>query len=255
VEGLLVVGGFVAVALIFVASRRLNKGKEGDVTRIAKKERPAPKTPWMGAFEAYGLAYERIKQNYLPLVLIMGLYVVLTIVNGLIQGKGPMDPGYKSFPDLIFLISILGLIRYSIAIADNKRASIRELLRFSFRKYFTILAATLLSLLIILPSMLLIVPIIWTFAWFSFSSYIIVEKNSGPVKSLKESMKLVEHHIGKVWGLVGVSFGIGLIIGATMLIPYLGSLASTLLIAASIWSSCATAILYRWLQKEASGDK
>jgi uncharacterized membrane protein len=205
---------------------------------------------WPGAFEAYSTAFHRIKDNPKPLVLFGGVFAVVAIVNGLMQpGLSYSDTNYASYEDLAYLVFLLALTLYSLALADGKKLSIVEFMKFDAFKYFSLVATALLLLLVFFGSLLLlVVPIIWTVGWFLVATYAVVDKRLAPIAALKESKRISKDYKGKVWGIFGV--GILISIGASFLgfIPLIGGLSTAL---ASVWTTVAGAILFRWLQKNA----
>jgi uncharacterized membrane protein len=156
---------------------------------VSDTQNEAQKNIWQGAFRAYGTAFDRIKANPEPAFLIVGTYATLAILSGILQGGKPYaDSTYANIEDLAYLVFILALVTYSLALADDKKVSIREVMRFSLRKYVWILLAVVLYGLIIGASLLLlIIPAIWTIAWFYFQVYAVVDKNLGPIKALKKA--------------------------------------------------------------------
>jgi hypothetical protein len=209
----------------------------------------SPVHVWEGAFTAFGKAFDRIKQNPEPALFFLGLYAVLSILSGIFNNAEPyLSSDYVNYGDLLYLVFLLAIPTYSLALADGKQISIREFMRFSLKKYVSVFAATLLFVLIAGVSLLLlIIPAIWTIAWFFFCTYAAVDKNMGPVAALKESKRLAANHKGKVWGLIGVSILVSIAASLIAILPYVGAVAAA---AASLWASAAGALLYRWFQHQ-----
>jgi hypothetical protein len=211
--------------------------------------KPGTGKAWQGAFNAYGTAFEGIKQNPKPVLLFVGLYTLLTILGMPTQdGKQYLDPGYNNLADILFLIFLVAFPTYGLAVADKKQLSLREIVRPSFAKFMSVLVASILSGLIVGVSLLLlIIPAIWTIAWLSLYSFAAVDKNMGPVAALKESKRLASEHKAKVWGIIGVGVLMSIGAGIISVIPFVGAAA---IAAVSVWVYVAAAILYRWLQKQ-----
>lgn len=208
---------------------------------------------WEGAFNAYGTAFKKLKENPEPALLFIGVYAVLAILSALMQGgQSYMDPDYNSIEDLAYLVFAIPLIGYGLSLADGKKITLGTFMQFKFRHLVFLIVATILYALIVGVSLLLLlIPAIWTIAWFYLASYPIVDKNMGPIAALKESKRLAKEHKGKVWGIIGVSILLAIPVGILSQIPYIGSVSNA---AAGVWAITAAAILYRWLQQHVTTD-
>lgn len=217
-------------------------------TEAKKTSRQAIPKSWEGAFAAFGKAFDRIKQNPEPALFFLGLYAAITVLSGLMNDTVTYTSSdYANYADLLYFVFLLAVPVYSLALADGKRITISEFVRFSARKYFSLLAVLLLTVLIVGVSLLLlIIPAIWTIAWFFFGNFAVVDKNLGPIAALKESKRIAANHKGKVWGIIGVSILISIAASIVSFVPYIGAIAAA---AGSLWASAAAAFLYRWLQK------
>lgn len=202
---------------------------------------------WGGAFAAYGTIWKQVQKNPVPALVLVGVYVVAHLISTMLQdGKGYADAGRWPYEDLSYLIFVLPMFIYGLALADGKRVSVREIVHFDLRKFFFVLAAVLLySLIVGVSLLLLIVPIIWTVAWFFAAPYIVVDKKMGPVAALSESKRLANEHKAKVWGIVGVSILLSIPVIVLSYVPVVGAAAN---MAFSVVSTGACALLYRWLQ-------
>jgi len=210
-------------------------------------------TEWKGAFSAYGTAFERIKRSPKPLLWFMGAYAVLTLFSDAVQDQPYTDLDYVNYGDMLFIVFLLAVVTYALSIADNKTISLREAVRFNAKKYLVLWVTMILFALIVAGSLLLlIVPAIWTIAWFMLSSYAVVDKGLGPVDALKESKRLAQRHKAKVWGIIGVSILASFVAAFIAFVPYIGPAITA---AVSIWSAAAAAMLYRWLQQQPVENK
>lgn len=218
-----------------------------------KSDVQKPSESWGGAFKAFSRAFEQVKANPRPALLFVGVYLIVTMIESTNPANSLKDvilfAGYEGLAVLIFL---LALPTYALAIADRKQISLGDFMRFNARKYFAVLAVSILYGLIIMGSLfLLIIPVIWTAAWFALSTMLVVDKNLGPIAALKESKRLIQNHKAKVWGIIGVtilfSFGTGLI----SMLPNVGEAAAGLASGfITLLSTAATALLFRWAQHQ-----
>ncbi len=215
------------------------------VTKSVNKQ-----TAWQGAWKAYGDAWELMRQNPKPLLTFLGIYLLLSIIGAILQdGKNFYDEGYVNFADVTYLIFLLAMPIYGLSLVDGKKLSVGECFKFNLARYFSLLVASLLFVLIIFGSILLfIVPAIWTIAWFYLVSYPVIDKKAGPIQALKESKRLTQNNKAKVWGVIGVSVVLAIPAILLTFIPYLGSVGSAFL---SVLSVVVGAMLYRWLQHNA----
>jgi uncharacterized membrane protein len=220
-----------------------------DETNTTAKHRQNTPKKWGGAFNAYSLTLDRMLKNNKPALLILGVTLVLSLIGLAVQPENNgTNQRYFVYTDLLYFVFLLAVPTYALAIADNKQMTAKEAMRFNFAKYLSVFVAFILTALIVVGSLLLlIIPAIWTIAWFYLTAYAVVDKNLGPIAALKESKRLAAAHKGKVWGLIGVS--VVLSIGANVLgyLPLIGDLAA---MAVSLWIATTAALLYRWLQKQ-----
>ena len=207
---------------------------------------------WPGAFAAYGKAYDAVKKNIQPALVVVGAYVAVALLNSVIQGKTPADEGYKSSGEAIVgLVFLLAMVVYAFAIADKRVISVKQFMKFNAGKYFTVLFTSILcSIFAVLSLVLFIVPIIWVLPWVYLAIYAAVDKDLSPMAAIKHSKQLTRDHKGEVWGLIGVGFllTVGSFIFAV--VPVVGMfLAYAAIMFVSVVSNGASAMLYRHLEK------
>ncbi len=129
-----------------------------------------------------------------------GLAVVLILVNFILNvlAKDAKNLSFLfslAFLILVFLVGLilqLGLIKISLNFVDNKKSQFIDLFT-THRPVFKFLAASILfSLIVFAGFVLLIIPgIIWAIK-FQFYSYLIVDKEMGPIEALKKSSQLTK---------------------------------------------------------------
>ncbi|MDQ3152181.1 MAG: hypothetical protein M3R63_10835 [Actinomycetota bacterium] len=211
---------------------------------------------WPGAFAAYRTALRQIKKNPGPALLFIGVYALFSVISSIAQGgKLYADPAYAPYEDAAILIFLLALPVYGLALADGRKIHTAEFMRFNASKYFSISVAVILYCFIVgLSLLLLIIPVIWTAAWYAFEVYPIADRGTGPVAALKRSKQLAERHKAKVWRLIGVGILVSILVSLPALalanVPYVGGIASVFAMASYIAiTSVSGAILYRWLER------
>ncbi len=225
---------------------------------------PSPTTTpttsvWQGAIAAYGQAFDHIKKNPNPALLVIGAYLVVSIIGTAVAPAGlQSDFAFRDFAILIALYLVVGLafllamLTYAFAIADRKVISVSEFMRFDSRKYLFVFVASLISSLLIgLSALAFLIPLIWTIPWFFFSAYVVFDKNSRPADALSESRRLAQNHKAKVWGLIGVAIVMTMVASVFSFLPMIGQpLGDAVSAAINLLIAGASAILYRWLQAQ-----
>jgi len=203
---------------------------------------------WNGAFDAFGQSYSQVMKNPQPLLVLLAVYAVLAFIDMVVSGGKLSTSSGFSISDITFLIFLVAMPTYALAIADKKVISVKQFMQFESRRYFIMLGALLLSYLIIGVSfLLLIVPAIWTIAWLSLAMFPVLDKKMGVVESLKESKRLAENHKAKVWGLIGATLLLMIPLVILSFVPVVGQVYAAFI---SVLMAGADAILYRWLQHE-----
>jgi uncharacterized membrane protein len=135
----------------------------------------------------------------------------------------------------------LGLIKISLEICDGKEPKISDLFS-QYRLFFRFLFASILkSLICLFGFILLIIPGIILSIRLSFFDYLIVDKNSKIIESLKKSWEITK---GNVWNL----FLLYILLG---LINFLGFFA---LIVGLFWSIPTTMITEAFVYRKLSGE-
>ncbi len=109
---------------------------------------------------------------------------------------------------LLSIIFEMGLIKISLKFCDNETPRFSDLIS-QYRLFFRYLLASILeSLIVIFGFFLLIMPGIIFSIRFSFFEYLIVDKNSRVIQSLKESWQITK---GNTWNLFLFYILLGLI--------------------------------------------
>lgn len=221
---------------------------------MAEKKHP---NHWGGAFAAFGKVFEQIKANPAPALLFVGVYLIASVLEpSSATGDAPMEIGdillFSGLQILVSLAFLLALPTYALALADRKKIGLGDFMRFNARKYFSVFGVSILYMLIVTGSLLLlIVPAVWTIAWFAACALVVVDQGKSPIKALKESKRLLLNQKGKVWAIIGVTILFS--IGASLLAyfplsgKWIESAGSSLV---TLLSTAAMAILYRWVQSQ-----
>lgn len=95
----------------------------------------------------------------------------------------------------------------------GNEATVGQVYRFVWPKLWRLLGATLLVLLIVIPSCLFLVPGVMFYVWFMLTSQTIVIEDHGAIEGMTRSKSLIEGNFWKALGLFVVVFVIAWIVG------------------------------------------
>ncbi len=209
----------------------------------------AASSEWPGAFETYAKVMKQMHQNWKPLAFFIGVYTTITAVSLALQGRTMYtDTSYVPYSDAVIILFVLPIISYALAVARRKTMTVDQFMSISPRTFFILITTSILASLIIIGSLLLLlIPAIWTIAWFTLSTYTMVDKNLGPIAALKRSKQISQHHKAKVWGVIGVGLGLSIVASIFAAIPYVGIIGIAY---ATVVLSAASAELYLWLDTQ-----
>jgi len=197
---------------------------------------------WPGAFGLYKHARQAMRLN-------IGTYMAVFLLS-LVVGAIPNTVNQKSpayfllniasnivavwFGAAIIIIVLRSVKGHKISVNDSLQQGIAL-----FGKYF--LQSLLMGLIAIGSILCLIVPAFFILPRLALAQYYLFDQNMGIVESIKASWEATRGHVGKVWGIFGVNFGIVLLMLTIIGIP----IAFYFL----IMYTAADAILYFWLVK------
>lgn len=202
---------------------------------------------WPGAFKIYEVAYNQVMKNSAPAWFFVFVITAATAISLILQGfSSTADKGYVDYAGALVLLFLVPLINYAFALVAGKRVTIADFMQFSFKKLLLVIVLSLMVGLIVLGSLLLlIIPAVWTIAWFAQSVYVLVDKDLGPVEALKESKRISKDHKSKIWEFIGVSMIFGIIAGILSIAPYVGAFFTGFM---TVVSTVAATNVYMWLK-------
>lgn len=218
---------------------------------------------WSGAFEAYGDIWEQVRRNPGPALVCVAVTMLVAVAKVAAPGLAVHDTigsyGYSiSYGEVVAaLVFTLALPRYALALADRRHISVREFMRFEDTPYFNVLATSLLVLsILVLSTIALVIPLIWTIPWFLMATYIALDRGYGPVQALQTSQRLAARHKLELWSIIGVAILLSLAVTVAAVVidgilpgnAQLADAAVTSLV--TVLMSGVTAQFYRWRQSE-----
>ncbi len=148
--------------------------------------------------QAVRFGWQKIKENFWPLVAVTLIWIVVNAVFNSSAAKFE-----KSMPVVYFAIKLcasfismlitLGMIRIGLKVYAGEKFEIAEMFYCRGEQFLNYIVATILYLLAVLAGLiLLIVPGIILIIRMGLYGYLIVDKKMGIIDSLKESMRLTK---------------------------------------------------------------
>jgi len=170
--------------------------------------------------EAINFGFEKAKSNwqfFIPVVLIAVLVNFSPRLDFKLPATGAIALAIALAIGfwILRLVVEIGLITISLKFVDNKKAELADILTYKPLVNYA-LGSVLYGLIVVAGLILLIVPgIIWAIK-LQYYSYLIIDKNLGPIAALKKSWKITK---GVKWHLFLFALLLGLIniLGVLML--------------------------------------
>lgn len=208
-------------------------------------QQASPKV-WEGAFSAIRFGFERIKQD--PPFFV--LYLAGSVLTNAISKANPQS-SLSAMLSLAFTLAFLvAYTRYCLNLSAQKASPIEGTFRTTTQEYFRVLGAMLLGLgLVILSVFTLFIGLIWVLPWLIMVPYIILEEHVGVMEAFSRSRKLTNGHKGKVWGIAGAGFVLGMASAILNILPGIGWLVWLVaIVVLSTSAGIASAKLYHHLK-------
>jgi len=157
--------------------------------------------PQFSKQEAISYGFGLAKKNLFFFVV---LFVIVMLVSGamsILSGLAVHEPAFAFalwlLQTAVHLIIGIGLISISLKLLDNQKPKYKDL--FYYKPIINFFLASILEGLIVVGGfILLIIPGIFFALRLQYTSYLIVDKNLGPVEAVKASWKITR---GNAWNL------------------------------------------------------
>jgi hypothetical protein len=192
-------------------------------TSTAQSDAKVPFVPkvWPGAFGAYKHSKAVIQVNLWELV---GLLLLSTLIAVLFSGMGRSH----SRGGAVMVISDLVTFYVSVAVIvtvlhglRGKVISVAESLKAAAKYYLKALVLAITTLVIYVVSLtLLVVPFFFVFPRLVLAQYFLIDKNLGPIEAIRSSWNATKDHVGKVYGIIGASIAMILLMFTIIGIPF-----------------------------------
>lgn len=178
---------------------------------------PLPGVPdqWPGAFGAYKYSKQAVKLN---LGTVISLLLLQIVFGGLIEWK------LKSVGELIAYI-LGGLFAAALALtyiagARGQRQPLGQALNKGLGFWLKMIGLNILVILSMIVSLLLLViPFFFVFPRLVLANYFLVDKKMGVMEAYQASWAATKGNVSKVWGIIGATVLMGLLMVTIIGIP------------------------------------
>ncbi len=201
---------------------------------------PLPSVPetWPGAFGIYKYSRDVVRLNIVP-ILVFSLFNL--IVGGSLEWKLGRSGGVISF--LLGNIAEVCLILLYFAGVRRQHLSLGETLNKSLPLLLKMIGLSILvGLSLVVSFLLLIIPFLIVLPRLTLAPYFLVDKNMGILEAYKTSWSASKGYSTKVWGIIGVS-----ILMAMIMLTLIGIPVAIYLL---IMYGASMAVLYEFINKQ-----
>lgn len=185
--------------------------------------------------EAVKFGFGIAKSNLLFFIgLLIIVFFVSAVASSLRGGAQKSALAYLVLSIIQYLVNIvigMGLIRISLEFVDKIKPKIRDIVYYKpIVRY--VLASIITGIVVILGLVLLIIPGVILAIRLQYTTYLIVDKNLGPIEAIKKSWSVTHGNtwnlffFGILLGLINILGVVCLLVGLFITIP-LGMLATT----------------------------
>src|SRR5579884_2680703 len=214
-----------------------NPPQEASPAQTTPLEMPAN---WPGGFGAYKYSKQAVKLNLGSILLVFVIGIVLNLV---------LDIALKNIGRIVvYLIGPIletALVYLYICGVRNQKVELGESLSKGVNLWLKMLLLEILVILSIIGSLvLLVIPFFFVFPRLTLASYFLVDKDMEVVEAYKASWHNTKGHIGKIYGVVGATIAMALLMVTIIGIPF----AAYFL----VMYSAAYAVLYAFILREAA---
>ena len=173
-------------------------------------------------------SWEIVKPNYKLVAALLGAFIVYQFVQGIVQGLFG-DSVLTIFVSLAFTVITfflqIGLIKIALKLVDKKPAKFEELWAYPQYLLRMIASSILYGLAVVGGLILFVVPGIYLALRLQFYSYVLLDKDTGVIDSLKKSWKLTQGNVINLFLfmllIIGINIlgAIALLVGLLITIP------------------------------------
>lgn len=162
---------------------------------------------------------------------LIGVVLLIVIISGIMEGFTP-DP-VQTFSDFVLaviaiivgIVLEMGLVAFALkAHADVEKAELKDL--WHPQRFWQYAAVKILTgIIVVIGLVLLIVPGIIAALSLIFATYLVIDKNLGPIEAMKESVRMTKGHRWQLFllalSLIGINIlgALALMVGLLVTIP------------------------------------
>jgi len=180
---------------------------------------PVPEGQWPGAWGAYKYSRDAVKFNLMPYLLLLIIPYAISLVFSFLGLPRAVDNFISSIVNIVFTVAttIVLLAAVRRAKVDVQTSLKKSLTVLSFEAYILQL---LLGLIIVGSVLCFIIPFFFIAPRISLAMYYLVDQRLGVIGSLKASWYGTKGHVGKIYGTIGASIAMFLLVFTIIGIPF-----------------------------------
>jgi len=171
---------------------------------------------WPGAFGAYKYSKAAVMTNIWTLVII---WIIVAVING---ASGRLAGGTGGV--IAFLLSGLVAATYVqvyLAGVRGQKLSLGDAISKALPYWLKMLGLLIVvTVSLFISILLLVIPFFFVLPRVSLAHYFLVDKNMGVMEAYKASWAATKGSSGKVWGIIGASFLMALLMLTIIGIPF-----------------------------------
>ena len=179
----------------------------------------------------FGIAKSNILFFIGVLIIVVFVSAVTSVLRNAVQKQVLANLILNIIQYLVNVIIGMGLIRISLEFVDKVKPKIRDILYYKpIVRY--IVASIIQGIIVLAGFILLIIPGVILAVRLQYVTYLIIDKNLGPIEAIKKSWNITRGHawnlffFGVILGLINILGLICLVVGLFITVP-LGMVATT----------------------------
>ncbi len=179
----------------------------------------------------FGIAKSNILFFIGVLIIVVFVSAVTSVLRNAVQKQVLANLILNIIQYLVNVIIGMGLIRISLEFVDKVKPKIRDILYYKpIVRY--IVALIIQGIIVLAGFILLIIPGVILAVRLQYVTYLIIDKNLGPIEAIKKSWNITRGHawnlffFGVILGLINILGLICLVVGLFITVP-LGMVATT----------------------------
>lgn len=177
---------------------------------------PTVPAQWPGAFGAYKHSKKVVMTNIWTLV---ALWIVIAVVDGLAQAIFKNAGGAISF--LVNTLAAATYVLVYMAGIRGEKVDLGEVISKAFSYWLKMIGlAILIGVSIVVSLLLFIIPFFFVFPRLTLAHFFLVDRNMDIMEAYKASWNATKGNVGKVWGIIGATIAMALLMITIIGIPF-----------------------------------